>query len=192
VHGLAGDEARDAARAHAAALLAGVEGDLVAENARLRAERSALVARLAESEARRDEAWLQALGGLSPAGRPLAADGSPLPWSERIRGAAEVGAVEPEQGLLVSGWAVDPSDGGGPLTIVVFVDGRPQACGATGLARPDVAAALQLDSSTAGFAIRMPDPAFDPTAVVRVFALSAQAGVRELDYHPEAYRLRFR
>ncbi|HEV8240572.1 MAG TPA: GSCFA domain-containing protein [Thermoanaerobaculia bacterium] len=192
VHGRSGDEVRLAAGRHAAEQLAGLQGDLLADNARLRAERSALEARLARSEAQRHEAQLQAFGGLSPAGRPLAADGSPLPWSDRIRGAAEVGTVDPERGLVVSGWAVDPSDGREPLTIVVFVDGRPQACGATGIERPDVAQALRVAAPTAGFAIRLPGPACAPAAVVRVFALSAQAGARELDYHPETYELRTR
>ena len=189
VQGGVGEEVRLAAERHAAERLASLQGDLLAENAQLRAELGALQARISAAEEQRDEDCFAALGGLSAAGQPLAVDGSPLPLSERIRGVVEVAEIETERDLIISGWAVDRGDGARSLTIIVFVDGQPLVHGSTGLPRPDVAEVLRLEDATAGFAMRLSEPRFDSTAVVRVFAFSPQDGARELDYHPKAHLL---
>jgi GSCFA family len=192
VHGAPAADARLSASRNAAEQLARVQGDLLAENAQLRAERNELQARLAAVEARRDETRFARLTGLSPAGQPLGVEGRVLPSASRFQGYAEVGETQVDGSLLVSGWALDREDGGRVLTIAVFVDSQPQAYGSTGLARPDVAAALQLEAPAAGFALTVPEPAAGASAVVRVFALSAEGEARELEYNRTHYALRTR
>ena len=63
------------------------------------------------------------------------------------------------------------------------------AQGVTEIPRPDVARALSMDAPEAGFRLVFERPAGKGQGVVRVFALGAAGGARELDYNPQLFHL---
>lgn len=182
--------AKDDAARCADKRLAALESDLLAENARLRAEVSHLQARL-NGVSRGDDERFAALHALAPDGRVTTRDSGRLAAGERIAGYAEVGeACDGE--LLVSGWAVDLDVPARPLLIVAFVDGLPAAHTSTAIARPDVAKALGVDAPDAGFSLAFAAPPGAVSPVVRIAAVTAGDAAKELGYHDELYRLRVR
>ena len=185
-----GDQAgtAEAAWEHARQRLEGLQADLLAENARLRSELSALSERLARADAPQPRPALDVVAGLSREGQACGPDGRPLPLAAQLSGIAEVGEEE-DGNLVVSGWAVDRGDGQRRVTLVALVDGRPAAQCVTEIPRPDVARALSMDAPEAGFRLAFERPAGKGKGVVRVFALGAAGGARELDYNPQLFHL---
>jgi hypothetical protein len=182
-----GEASREGAETqrHADERLTQMGGDLLGENARLRAEVSGLRARESALEVERDAALARGLR-LAASGRLLDRHGHELPVAAHLEGSAEVGeSLEDE--LLVSGWAIDRESSARSVAIVACVAGQVAGSTVTDMPRPDVAQVLQLDAPTAGFtlALRRPAGALPP---VRVFALSGR-GARELHYHDSLYRL---
>lgn len=184
---LGGDRPEAAAETwrHADERLADLSGDLLAENARLRAELSRSEARLAALEERRERSLAEGLA-LDASGRLVGPDRRPVPLAGSLEGHAEVGEAG-EETLLVSGWAVERREGAPPVTLVAFVGGVAAGHTVASLARPDVGPALGLTCASPGFCLELARPA-GPLPPVRVFALG-EAGARELAYHETLYRL---
>lgn len=184
---LGGDRPEGAAETwrHADERLADLSGDLLAENARLRAELSRSEARLAALEERRERSLAEGLA-LDASGRLVGPDRRPVPLAGSLEGHAEVGEAG-EETLLVSGWAVERREGAPPVTLVAFVGGVAAGHTVASLARPDVGPALGLTCASPGFSLELARPA-GPLPPVRVFALG-EAGARELAYHETLYRL---
>lgn len=182
------EAAADAVARHAGERLARLEHDLLAENARLRAEVSQLSARLESRTVRIEAALFEQVAGLSRDGTVELRGGGRMPVGARIAGYAEVGERRGSE-LLVSGWAVDLDAPRRPPLLVAFVDGHPMAWTTASIARPDVAQALGVDAPDAGFSLTLGLPPERAGRAVRVAALTQQGEAKELGYHHELYRL---
>jgi hypothetical protein len=158
--------------------LASLEGSLLAENAALRAEVSHLRGELIN----REESGVGPIADgltLSPSGVIRDRDGRFLVASEHLDGTAEIGCLA-EGEVLVTGWAADRRPVAGPVAVVVFRDAALVAMILPTIRRPDVGAALGLDSPDCGFEMRFPVPA--TSGVFRVYCVSSGGEARELNY----------
>ena len=111
-------------------------------------------------------------------------DGVKLHATEQILGYVDTVQFQ-GRSVVVTGWAVDLAAQRPAYRVIVMSNGLSAGEGAPSLLRPDVAAALHLPSTEAsGYAVMVHLPANVRQELIRlrVFALQAGGGARELNY----------
>lgn len=116
----------------------------------------------------------------TPEGDGLRAEPPLTPDAARLAGWADGVAILKYGTPVITGWAADLARREPAALVAAVAGGRVVGIALTGIARPDVAAALGGPGvAGAGFAVPVPAGRFEGTAV-RIFALSADGAVTEL------------